>query len=222
MSSDFHRGKFSPQPPPGTDPARRAGRGACFAARVEDWACYSHGDGSEVEASGARHYLRYRQGMGPRTARNDGPDVDDLAVLDDVVGIVHVHSRRGVTGKELDDVTDGDGAVGWWGEAAVLLVKAEIRQIETVDRGEVRGGDRFVSGIDDDPLRRAADHRRQDAQRRLEPSLDTGVETVHQHIGAGLDLSDAWSGGGQPPGAGAASGDDRARNAGVLNRGDGG
>src|SRR4051812_18315519 len=155
-------------------------------------------------------------------AWDDGPDVDDLAVLDDVVCVVHVNSRGSVAGEELDDVTDGNGAVGWWRESAVFLVEAEICQFKTGDRGEIRGGDRFVPGIDDDSLRRAADHRRQDAQRRLEPSLDTGVETVHQHVCAGLDLRDTRSGGGQPPGAGATGGGGRARNPRIPKRGGGG
>src|SRR4051794_32212593 len=193
MSSDFHTGDA-------LTPAAMRSPGA--SSRERDVFCrrpyqeppsFSHRDGRGTEMKGARRDLRCRQAMVTGAARDDGPDVDDLAVLDDMVCVVHVDSRWGVAGEELDDVADGDGAVGWWREAAMFLVEAEIGQIETGDRGKIRGGDRFVPGIDDDPLRRAADHCCQDAQRRLEPSLDTGVESVHQHIRAGLDLCNARS-----------------------------
>src|SRR5258706_14437591 len=96
-----------------------------------------------------------------RPARDHWPDVDHSVVLNYVVAVVPVDRARSVPRHELAHVADVKWLVRPRLEETVLLVEPESLEVVPTDRGQHRRAQGFVSGVEDDPVGRPADHRRQ-------------------------------------------------------------
>src|SRR6266566_4841842 len=115
---------------------------------------------------GARRDLARRRGQAVMagTARDDGPDVDDHVVADDVVGVVPVHGARRVPGHQGDGVADPQRRSPGSGEDAVLLVEPDDLEVLADDGHVRRVGDRLVARVNDHLAALPADDSRLDRE----------------------------------------------------------
>src|SRR5271165_5525699 len=111
-------------------------------------------------------------------ARDDGPDVDDHLIADDVVGVVPVHGARRVPRHQRHGVTDPQGRPLGGGEDAVLLIETQDLEVVAGDGHVGWIGDRLVTRVDDHLVALAADDGRLDRERVLEAWHHPAVEVV--------------------------------------------